>query len=104
MPKRKNNSNPNRVTNNEPLERYEDESITKRLVPVNALNDIKLTDKQLKLVKLIDENDIIVITGPAGCITKNQKIRIYNMKTKTQNRNIIYEKNQEPTTIPILDE
>jgi len=38
----------------------------KKLVPPKTLNNIKLTEKQLQLVKIIDENDITIITGPGG--------------------------------------
>ena len=38
----------------------------RRIVSPKALNNIKLSEKQIELVKQIDNNTISVITGPAG--------------------------------------
>ncbi len=71
----------------------------KKLVPPKTLNNIKLTEKQLQLVKLIDENDIIIINGPGGCVTKNTKIIIYTMLSKSKKNNIIYENDRSESSI-----
>jgi hypothetical protein len=64
----------------------------KKILPPKTLTNIKLTEKQKHLVTLVEDSDITVITGPAGCLTKNSKIWIYTMKSKNKNHSIIYEK------------
>ncbi len=44
----------------------EDPFQAKRLVPRTALNEINLREKQRELVAMLDESDIVIITGPAG--------------------------------------
>ncbi|OGU12063.1 MAG: hypothetical protein A2X63_07335 [Ignavibacteria bacterium GWA2_35_8] len=38
----------------------------KRYGPSNALDNIILREKQIELINLIDDHDVIIITGPAG--------------------------------------
>lgn len=51
-------------------------------------NAIKFTHSQLNFFKTIRDNFLTVCTGPAGCLTKNEKIRGYIVKSKKMTRNI----------------
>jgi hypothetical protein len=49
---------------------------------------IKFTHSQLQFFKTIKNNFLTICTGPAGCLTKNEKIRGYIVKSKKMARNI----------------
>lgn len=49
---------------------------------------IKFTHSQVQFFKTIKNNFLTVCTGPAGCLTKNEKIRVYIMKSKIISRNV----------------
>lgn len=51
------------------------EKHVKRLIPATVLSKLKLTEKQIELMNIIDKNKIILITGPAG--TSKTTIMIY---------------------------
>lgn len=40
-----------------------------------------LNEKQKELKKLIEDHEIIISIGPAGCLIKSEKIKIYKLKT-----------------------
>jgi len=46
------------------------------------LKTVKLRQSQDKYRKSIEENEITLCYGPAGCLVKGEKITIYKMKTK----------------------
>lgn len=46
----------------------------------HKLNVKCLNEKQKELKKMIENKDITIVTGVAGCLTKNEKIRIYKLK------------------------
>lgn len=56
----------NNNTNYNNLLVLDDPFLAKRLVPKSALNDINLREKQRELVNMLDEKDIVIMTGPAG--------------------------------------
>ena len=70
MAKRKKLKNSNHTANKESLietlENLEQENKQKRFVPATALDKIKLSEKQQELVEMLDKNDIVIVTGPAG--------------------------------------
>jgi len=39
-----------------------------------------LNEKQKELKRLIEENEIVVCSGPSGCLIKSEKIKIYILK------------------------
>jgi hypothetical protein len=50
-----------------------------------SLNDIPikvkcLNEKQKELKKIIEEKDISIVSGPAGCLIKTEKVKIYRLK------------------------
>lgn len=53
---------------------------------------IKFTHTQLNFFKAIKKNFLTVCTGPAGCLTKNEKIRGYIVRSKKKKRDIHEEK------------
>ncbi len=44
----------------------DDPFLAKRLVPKTALSEIQLRDKQRELINIMDNSDVVVVTGPAG--------------------------------------
>ena len=74
------------------MEENKKSNIEKRLLPPNTLNDIILKPKQKRLVEIFDNNDIITVTGPAGCLLPDQHIKVYVMKSKVNNKIIYKEK------------
>jgi len=40
------------------------------------------TEKQKTLCKLIESKDVTIAAGPAGCLTKNEKIKVYMLRNK----------------------
>ena len=60
-----------------------------------SLSQYTLTEKQQELLDIINKNSIIFIEGPGGCLTKENKIYIYIMKSKNKKHNIIYEENTD---------
>ena len=51
-------------------------------IKLDKLQDVILTEKQQEFYKKIRNNAITFSTGPAGCLTKNEKIRVYVFKSK----------------------
>lgn len=56
---------------------------------------VVLKENQLVYSKKIEDNIITICYGPAGCLTENQKISIYKMRSKTFNGNTVIESNKE---------
>ena len=72
-------------------------SITNRLRYIlnekHEINKCLLCNKEI--LDIINKNSIIFIEGPGGCLTKENKIYIYIMKSKNKKHNIIYEENTD---------
>lgn len=63
---------------------------------------LKFSHTQLQFFKTIKKNFLTVCTGPAGCLTKNEKVRGYIFRSKKMTRNIHEEKpgeEQNPSAI-----
>jgi hypothetical protein len=69
-----------------------EETIPEKIDKINLtkadFNTIKFTHSQLQFFKTIKNNFLTICTGPAGCLTKNEKIHGYIVKSKKMTRNI----------------
>jgi phosphate starvation-inducible protein PhoH len=67
------------------MDRYQNikaESESQRLFNNISIKISNLSPGQKNLVKQIKDKEIVFCTGMAGCLTKNEKIKIYKMRTK----------------------
>lgn len=74
-------------------------------VPAKYLEKIRLSGRQREFYEAIKQNQIIFCTGPAGCLTKNEKLRVYVLPevpfSEDQAKRVSYE--DECITINVKD-
>ena len=64
-------------------EDFEMEPTRQQPILSTIIVDLKCnTENQKILCKLIEAKDATIAAGPAGCLTKNEKIKVYILKNK----------------------